>query len=66
MKITLSEREEWFLEALVEQYIYGETRADVMREGLRLLVGKAQDDGRLPRPVPQGARPSNVRSEEGK
>lgn len=63
MKLPLREREEWFLDALVEQYVYGESRVEVVRYALRLLVGKAQDEGRLPRPL--GARPSTAQREDG-
>lgn len=50
MKITLTSRDKWFLDALVEQYIYGESRCEVMKTALLLLVNKAMDAGRLPKP----------------
>lgn len=66
MKLKLTAREEWFLDALVEQYVYGEDRTEVVREALRLLVGKAQDAGRLPRPLgfPPDNNPLNVPSSQ--
>ncbi len=48
--VRLSARDEWFIEALIDQDIYGENTTEVLRTALRLLVQKAQDiDRRLPK-----------------
>lgn len=47
--VRFSQRDEWFIAALVEQAIYGDNATDVLRYGLRLLIKKAQDEGRIPK-----------------
>ncbi|WP_135212335.1 hypothetical protein [Vitreimonas flagellata] len=47
--IRLSERDEFFIAALIEQY-YGDNHTEILRAGLKLLVAKAQRDGKLPEP----------------
>jgi Arc/MetJ-type ribon-helix-helix transcriptional regulator len=52
-----SERDEWFIEALREQVIYGETATEVIRTALHLLIEKAQtQDKRLPLPPKRSAK----------
>lgn len=46
--LRFSKRDDWWIEALVEQG-YGEGPTEVLRQGLWLLVKQAQNEGRLPR-----------------
>jgi len=46
--VRLSKRDEFYIKALIEQD-YGETTTDILRQGLWMLVRKAQDENRLPR-----------------
>jgi Arc/MetJ-type ribon-helix-helix transcriptional regulator len=55
--LRLSERDEWFIEALKEQVIYGETATEVIRTALHLLIEKAQTaDKRIPVPPKRSAK----------
>lgn len=47
--IRLSERDEFYIQALIEQY-YGDNHTEILRNGLKLMVRQAQRDGKLPEP----------------
>lgn len=47
--IRLSERDEFYIQALIEQY-YGDNPTEILRTGLKLLVHKAQGEGKIPEP----------------
>lgn len=47
--VRLSQRDEWFIDELIKQVIYGDNATEIVRHGLRLLVKKSQDEDRLPR-----------------
>ncbi len=52
--VRLSARDEYFIQALIEQY-YGDNHTEILRAGLKLLVKQAQDEGRVPRPPTRSA-----------
>jgi hypothetical protein len=45
--IRLSERDEFYIQALIEQY-YGDNHTEILRAGLKLLVKQAQRAGDVP------------------
>lgn len=53
--VRLSERDEFYIEALIEQY-YGDNHTEILRAGLKLLVRQAQKDGKIPEPPKRDAK----------
>lgn len=52
--IRLSERDEFYIAALIEQY-YGDNHTEILRRGLGLLVHQAQREGKIPAPAKRDA-----------
>lgn len=53
--IRLSERDRFYIAALIEQY-YGDNDTEILRAGLKLLVKQAQREGKVPEPPKRAPR----------